>query len=300
MRIWPGEPVPLLTAFDDPDSLTGLELGLKFRASRQGQVLGLHFYKGAGTANAHIGRLYTIGGVLLGELTFAGETSTGWQYQAFPSPIPIEANTVYVASYLQTDGHFALDNGYFTSAGVDSGLLRALAAGESGDNGVFLYAVGGGFPVNSFGHSNYWIDPEFEQTYVSDSPTPFDSPGAEIDPGEETVMRFLTVTQSETFTLPKGWVLRAAGVGEMHYQMHYLQAHAKLPATFKTHGPFPVDRLFRIDAHGDVQYQIINLQGISQADLDNLTTLPIGTAATRASGLTWTRLYWNGTAWAAL
>jgi hypothetical protein len=75
----------------------------------------------------------------------------------------VAANTVYVASYRAPNGHYAADNGFFSSAGVDSGPLHLLRDGVSGGNGV--YAYGGSsvqFPASSYQGTNYWVDVVFK------------------------------------------------------------------------------------------------------------------------------------------
>jgi hypothetical protein len=57
----------------------------------------------------------------------------------FASPVPITANTVYVASYHTNVGHYSQDLSYFATAGVDNPPLHALANGVSGGNGVYRY-----------------------------------------------------------------------------------------------------------------------------------------------------------------
>lgn len=44
---------------------------------------------------------------------------------------------MYVASYLAPAGHYAADNSYFASAGVDNAPLHALQDGVSGGDGVY-------------------------------------------------------------------------------------------------------------------------------------------------------------------
>ena len=69
-----------------------------------------------------------------------GESSTGWQQVNFGSPVAVTAGTTYVASYFAPSGHYSLDQNFFTTAGVDSVPLHALANGVDGSNGVFAYA----------------------------------------------------------------------------------------------------------------------------------------------------------------
>ena len=46
-------------------------------------------------------------GTQLATGTFTNETASGWQTLLFANPVQITANTVYVASYYDPDGHYA-------------------------------------------------------------------------------------------------------------------------------------------------------------------------------------------------
>jgi hypothetical protein len=94
-------------------------------------------------------------------VTFANETTSGWQQAPFQNPIPITANTTYVVSYFAPQGNYAADNNYFASTGVINGPLRALSNALAGGNGVYRYGPTGGFPTDTYQSSNYWVDVVF-------------------------------------------------------------------------------------------------------------------------------------------
>jgi hypothetical protein len=94
-------------------------------------------------------------------VTFTGETASGWQQANFSNPVAITANTVYVASYHTTVGHYSADWSYFAALGVDNPPLHALANGGGVANGVFAYGSGGVFPANTYNATNYWVDVVF-------------------------------------------------------------------------------------------------------------------------------------------
>jgi hypothetical protein len=50
-----------------------------------------------------------------------------------------------------------VDANYFATA-VDSAPLHALQNGTDGPNGVYRYGSSSGFPTESYGASNYWVD----------------------------------------------------------------------------------------------------------------------------------------------
>ncbi len=124
-----------------------------------GSITGIRFYKGAGNGGTHVGHLWTLSGTLLATATFTGETSSGWQQVSFASPVAISANTTYVASYSDPQGHYAANSGYFATAGVDNAPLHALADGVNGGDGVF--GTLGTFPTGSYQSTNYWVDVVF-------------------------------------------------------------------------------------------------------------------------------------------
>jgi hypothetical protein len=123
-----------------------------------GSITGIRFYKGTGNTGTHVGNLWTTSGTKLASVTFNNETASGWQQALFSTPVAITAGTVYVASYLAPAGHYAADNGYFASAGVDNAPLHALQDGVSGGNGVYAYGSTSSFPNNTWQSSNYWVD----------------------------------------------------------------------------------------------------------------------------------------------
>ena len=73
-------------------------------------------------------------------------------------------------SYLAPYGHYAYSSGAFSTSGVSSPPLYALADTTTA-NGVYVYNGGAAFPLNNGGGANYWVDPIF-------SPTPLVAPGA--------------------------------------------------------------------------------------------------------------------------
>jgi len=155
--IWPSSPTPGVVASGDPNSV---EVGVKFTASADAYIAGLRFYKAIENTGTHLGHIWSSSGTLLGTATFSNESSSGWQQVFFATPIPISANTTYVASYFAPAGNYSADAGYFSASGVSSPPLQALANGVAGPNGVFVYSTMGGFPnLDSNDNAiNYWVD----------------------------------------------------------------------------------------------------------------------------------------------
>jgi hypothetical protein len=156
VSIWDGGGNPSLVNLNDGQSIG---LGVKFRSAEAGSVTAIRFYKGDQDTGTHVGYLWSSTGTLLATATFSGETTSGWQEAPLGSPVPIDANTTYVASYHSSDGYYVLTLGAFTQA-VTNGPLTALADGDDGGNGVYRYGASG-FPTGSWQQSNYWVDVVF-------------------------------------------------------------------------------------------------------------------------------------------
>ncbi|MGK4579969.1 DUF4082 domain-containing protein [Kitasatospora sp. HPMI-4] len=153
--IWPSSAVP---AHADSGDAGAIELGTKFRTTVNGSVTGIRFYKSALNTGVHTGSLWSTDGTRLATGTFTGETATGWQQLTFATPVPVKAGTTYIASYYAPNGHYSYDDGYFTSQGAGIDPIKALMAGADGDNALYRYNTGGGFPNSSYHSSNYWVD----------------------------------------------------------------------------------------------------------------------------------------------
>jgi PKD repeat protein len=135
---------------------SAVEVGVRFKSDVAGTVTGIRFYKGSDNTGPHVGQLFSASGALLATATFGGETSSGWQQVNFDKPVAIDPNVIYVAAYHTDAGHYAIDQGYFTSSGVDNGPLHAPVAA-----GVFAYGAAGTFPDQVWNGSNYWVDVVF-------------------------------------------------------------------------------------------------------------------------------------------
>jgi hypothetical protein len=98
----------------------------------------------------------------LGSATFSNETALGWQQMLLASPVAITSNTVYVASYHCTIGHYSEDDNYFLSKGADNPPLHALTNGVSGGNGAYAYGTSSTFPNQTWSAANYWVDVLFQ------------------------------------------------------------------------------------------------------------------------------------------
>ncbi|MGE5288238.1 MAG: DUF4082 domain-containing protein [Micromonosporaceae bacterium] len=159
---------PYITS--DNDS-TPYELGMKFQSSVPGWVAGVRFYKGTGNGGTHTGSLWTSSGTLLATGQFLNETASGWQTMVFPSPVQISANTTYVVSYYDPEGHYSVDEDLFDQP-LNTPPLTAVKANymqAGGGNGVFN-AGGPGFPTQMNHGWSYSVDVIFDTTQPPSHP----------------------------------------------------------------------------------------------------------------------------------
>ena len=165
--IWGTTATPALS---DSGSATAVEVGVKFKSDVSGTVTGIRFYKSSRNTGTHVGNLWTASGTKLASATFTNETASGWQTVTFGSPVAINANTTYVASYFAPAGHTARDEAYLypnpspspdAFSLVDSPPLHALRNTNGTTNGVFQNSSTSTFPTGSLGASNYWVDVMF-------------------------------------------------------------------------------------------------------------------------------------------
>jgi hypothetical protein len=161
VTIWPSSAAPT-TADEGDTSGSAVELGVKFRSDVAGTVMGIRFYKSSANTGTHVGNLWSTNGTLLASATFTSETASGWQQVLFGTPATVTSNTVYVASYHTTNGHYSEDDNYFASSGVDNAPLHALANGASGSNEVYVYSSSSSYPNQSWNSANYWVDIVFQ------------------------------------------------------------------------------------------------------------------------------------------
>src|SRR5213594_4645149 len=196
--IWPSTATP---ANIDAGANGPVELGVSFKSDVSGYITGVRFYKGVNNTGTHLGHLWSSTGTLLATATFTGESASGWQQVKLSSPVAINANTVYEASYYTT-GHWSYDLNYFATSGVDNAPLHALANGNGAANGVYVYGNGTVFP-NLTAQSNYWVDLTFRSGSAS-----LAAPTISTQPGNQTVV----ARQSATFAVTAG------GTAPMSYQ----------------------------------------------------------------------------------
>ena len=130
----------------------------RFRSDIGGFITAIRFYKSSADVGPHVGNLWTEGGGLLASVTFTGETASGWQEVALPSPVAIAANTTYVVSYHTGLGQLHRER-RLLRARAASTTAPPRAAGRRGRLRTASIATARrGFPDQTFASSNYWVD----------------------------------------------------------------------------------------------------------------------------------------------
>ena len=263
-RIWPTMPVPGTRRINDT---VALEVGVKFRAAVNGYITALCFYKGEGNSGVHVGHLWDAAGNLLASATFTNESSSGWQKVVLTSPVPVQADRTYVASY-HTGTGYAADRPYFTT-GLDSSPLRALGDCEDGGNGVYKYdtecTTPPCFPNQTCLSTNYWVDVEFlavlditPPTIDSRSPAPGATgvaPVTAVTIGFSEPMDVSTITTSNIH-------LRATGASA---DVPTTVSYAGLTATLTPLGTLASGTLYQVTVDGSVEDAASNPMGSAQS-----------------------------------
>ncbi len=154
-KLWPSTLPPLpTTSIDQP-----LTVGLKFRSTVSGFIKGVRFFSPdevSAIPGDYTGQLWSESGTLLASGVFTGVTPDSWQELTFTTPVLIDANTTYIASYhTNADRYVGTADGLLSA--FTNGSLTALASAAAGGNGVYTYGASVAFPVTSIG-ANYWVD----------------------------------------------------------------------------------------------------------------------------------------------
>jgi hypothetical protein len=224
--IWGTNSTPPAADSSDPGAV---EVGVKFRSDKFGTVSGIRFYKAAGNTGTHTGSLWTAGGQRLAQATFGNETASGWQTVTFSTPVQIQPDTTYVASYYAPNGHYSATADYFYSAPapgpnggatVDSPPLHAAKNAGTTRNGVFSYGPSSTFPTSSFGAANYWVDVMF---------TPEATPGP---------VSSVAATEAGKTSATVSWSPPSSGGSVTSYTITpYIGTTAQTPTTTTTGSP---------------------------------------------------------------
>jgi len=149
-----------------------ISLGVKFRASQNGTISAIRFYKANSDNLANTVQLWSSAGALLGSATSTGTPAPGWTEVSFAAPISITANTTYTASYHSESGYYTGTEFGFNSAVVNGPLTGIATTHPDGPNGVYLYTNTPARPTQTYHATNYWVDVKFSPTLGPDNTPP--------------------------------------------------------------------------------------------------------------------------------
>jgi hypothetical protein len=130
-----------------------VELGERFSVDRPGRLSGVDITRGAYGGPVTV-RVWGPGGVLLHEQAVPATTGS-YSYVTFTTPVPVQPDGEYVVSYYTPEGGYRTTEEFFIGTLYSSPFVIPL------DAGVFRYGDGGGFPTETWNHSNYHIYPKF-------------------------------------------------------------------------------------------------------------------------------------------
>ena len=154
-----GTPQPLDDADTRDDSPQGradhgVQLGVRFKSDATGEIRAIRFWKDLYERGTHVGRIWSATGTQLATVTFNNETASGWQEQALPTPLRIQANVEYMVSVNTASGFYV-----GTNDGSASQLRNGNLASIVGSNG--RYGPVSAYPTQSFRSTNYFRDVVF-------------------------------------------------------------------------------------------------------------------------------------------
>jgi uncharacterized Zn-binding protein involved in type VI secretion len=139
-----------------------VNLGVKFRTSTQGTMTHCWFYKIAADTGTHTCTVYRVfDGSTVGTVDFADESASGWQDQAFASPLNIAANEDYIVTVSHPTGNWTGTTDYFASTYTNNNLTATTEGTDYA--GRYVYGASMAYPVND-SPRNYWVD--FTMSYA--------------------------------------------------------------------------------------------------------------------------------------
>lgn len=151
-----GDVAPANPSASDNQSV---ELGVRLTTASAGWITAIRFYQGPQNTGQHEGTLWSSTGDQLARASFSETTATGWQEARLGTPVQVQADSTYTASYSAPNGHYAADaDSLSPSKPVTTQALTAV-------QGVYSYDAG--FPQASSRDMNYYVDVVFATTTPS-------------------------------------------------------------------------------------------------------------------------------------
>lgn len=185
--IWSASSVPAQPADSDTAST---ELGVRFRASSNGWVTAIRFYKFKPNAAPHTGTLWSSSGTALAKVTFTAESASGWQEATLTTPVRLAKDTDYVASYRAPKGRYAADSDRLSPTRPIT--TQALTATQ----GVYNY--GTGMPSSTWQDANYYVDVVFTPATTATATTATTATATPTSPTTTTATTTTATTATST------------------------------------------------------------------------------------------------------
>jgi hypothetical protein len=266
-----------------------VNLGIRFSASTDGFISGIRYFKGAQDTGTHVGHLWTKDGQLLATAVFTNETSSGWQQVNFSQPVPVTANTQYIASY-HSNGYYPHDFDYFTVSGKASGVLYApVTINAYGvGNGLFHYGPDA-FPAETYEGINYWVDVVFQpQNGDTTPPTVVSVTPANGTTGVPTDSQ-VQITFSEALdpSTVNGSTLELDAPGNVPVPSNVSYNASSFTATITPLSPLANNTPYTVVAHGgatDPRIKDLAGNALAATFTSTFTTVDIGAPPTANAG----------------
>jgi hypothetical protein len=257
-----GNTVPQTAAWPDFQAVT---LGVKFKSSIAGKLSGIRLYRGVTGPTTLTATLWTETGTALasGVLSLpGGVTEAGWFEVPFTNAsggrvdVPIQANTIYVASYHTPTGQYPAENeglaNDVATANAFGGTLTALGGVANGGNGVYVYNGPNQFPTQSFRNTNYFVDVMFS-TYANILGNSLPAVGTWPDPNAVTLG--VKLKSSADGFISGIRVYRGEAV-QSNYQVALWSADGQLLAQGTSAGTLPANAWIEVPFDGGVKVPV--------------------------------------------
>lgn len=130
------------------------ELGSKYVAKQNGQIVSVRYYKSMIETGTHVGNIWSSSGKKLASIQFVNETAFGWQEVILSEPISISAGKSFVVSVNCNVAYVA------TNQQLPASSAAGLKAVDDGANGVFSEQMGK-YPMLTYENTDYFRDAGF-------------------------------------------------------------------------------------------------------------------------------------------
>jgi hypothetical protein len=260
------------------------ELGVRFESDVAGTITQIKYFRGAADtdySDVRQGHLWSADGSLLATVTFDSVPGhSGWQTATLSTPVVIQANTVYVASYHSAHNYVSTHDFFDSTYTAPSGHLIA----PNGADGVFDNGSGATFPTQSFAGSNYWIDFSFTPANGPNSPLRFTSASNPTVLADQTMVTTVTVADPASSALTYSIVPASGGGGADGAQFQIDPATGVLTFTTPPEFESPTDAghdsvynvtVAALDGAGNLQEQTLGVAVTPTAETPPVATTPV-------------------------